>query len=89
VQSRLCRDTFFYFVARRGTGNAFHGETPEMRSRERTKQDREEMTRYREAPVELFSPVESGVTVAVPCTTPRAECGKFKAEYIFRARQAH
>lgn len=28
-----------------------------------TKED-EEMTRYREAPVELFSPVESGVTVA-------------------------
>lgn len=30
-----------------------------------TKEDRE-MTRYREAPVELFSPVENGVTVAVP-----------------------
>lgn len=28
------------------------------------------MTRYREAPVELFSPVESGVTVAVPSLLP-------------------
>lgn len=55
------------------------------RVRERTKQDRE-MTRYRETPVELFSPVESGVTAAVPRMAPRAECGKFKAGYIFRAR---
>lgn len=69
-----------------------------------TKED-EEMTRYREAPVELFSPVESGVTVAeshlprislipflfflfpVHCIQPWLD-GKFKAAYIFSARQA-
>lgn len=86
---------FFFFdrptrnrISRRNAWNAWNASAGE------TKEDRE-MTRYREASVELFSPVESGVTVAVPyaarCTALCAwePNGKFKVGYIFSARQAH
>lgn len=66
VQSRLSR-YFFFPILSLVAETRFTVKRPK-RVRERTKQDRE-MTRYREAPVELFSPVESGVTV--PRTAPR------------------
>lgn len=82
VQSRLSQYSLFFFPILQLVAETRFTMKCLKRVRERTKQDRE-MTRYREAPVELFSPVESGVTVAVLRTAPRAEMWEIQSRIYF------